>query len=95
MNEQEETGGTFGMVTMKQSRGGLARGELYLVATGDGDLRALVDEDLAMWIPDIRRVVSDVEKALNGALPRGVAVCMRFERVPVRDRQADIRHEQR
>lgn len=83
------------MVTMKQSRGGLARGGLYLVATSDGDLRALVDEDLAMWIPDIRRVVSNVGKALGGTLPRGVAVSMRFERAPVGDRQADVRHEQR
>ncbi len=83
------------MVTIKQSKGGLARGGLYLVATGDGDLRALVDEDLVMWIPDIRRMVSDVEKALNGGLPRGVAVCMRFERAPGGDRQADVCPEQR
>jgi len=83
------------MVTMKQSRVGLARGGLYLVATNGGDLRALVDEDLALWMPDIRRMVSDVEKALHGALPRGVAVCMRFERAPVGDRREDVRHERR
>jgi hypothetical protein len=94
-NEQEETGGASSMVTMKQSRGGLARGGLYLVAASDGDLRALVDEDLAMWMPNIRRMVSDVEKALHGALPRGVAICMRFERAPVGDRRANPREEQR
>ena len=70
------------MLTMKSSTSGLARDGLYLVAASDGNLRALVDENLVGWMPDIRRVVADVAAALNKDLPSGVAVSVRFERAP-------------
>ena len=69
------------MITMK-TKGGLSHGGLYLVVRDDGQLRALIDEEVAMSIPDIRQIIKAVGKALDSALPNGMAVYMRFKRGP-------------
>ena len=70
------------MIAMKGSTGALSRGGLYVVAIDDGQLRALVDEELAMSLPNIQEVIRTVARALDRTLPDGMAVYMRFERGP-------------